>query len=165
MLSWHPFGRRRVGVRNALSVFLPVGERVCIDALRHYREQDVTQGEGLMQALCAVVGQEAMHGWEHDGDNAAEPAAGVRADSMGKLVDTILRGVRRIFPRGHQTVATMAPEYCGAMLVPGLLDAPALLDRADARFAVIWRWHALGRTECKAGWCGWRPWLGQTALG
>ena len=49
---------------NSLSIFFPVGERFFIDSVRNYRDA-ITDPE-LKQAVKAFIGQEAMHGREHE---------------------------------------------------------------------------------------------------
>ena len=150
MLSWHPAGPHMAHFYNTLSIFFPVGERFFIDAVRHYRDQGMVKDERLLQAVRAFIGQEAMHGREHEAYNAAYTEAGVPADRMEKLVDIILRGVQRIFPRSYQLGGTIALEHFTATLAHVLLDTPEMLDGADAHFEAIWRWHALEETEHKA---------------
>ena len=54
---------------NSLSLFFPVGERFFIDSVRNYR--DTVSDSELKKAVSAFIGQEAMHGREHDEYNGA----------------------------------------------------------------------------------------------
>ena len=54
---------------NTFSIVLPVGERFFIDSVRAYRDQ-ITDPE-LKKAVTAFIGQEAMHGREHEDYNTA----------------------------------------------------------------------------------------------
>lgn len=62
--NWHAEGPQVTHFFNALSIFFPVGERFFIHTVRQYRER-VTDPE-LQKAITAFIGQEAMHGREHE---------------------------------------------------------------------------------------------------
>ena len=63
-LTWHRDGLNVSQFLNTMSLFFPVGERFFIDSVRHYRDQ-ITDSE-LKKAVTAFIGQEAMHGREHE---------------------------------------------------------------------------------------------------
>ena len=60
---------------NTLSLFFPEGERMFIDAVRNCRDQ-VSDPE-LKKAMTAFIGQEAMHGREHEDYNQKMVEAGL----------------------------------------------------------------------------------------
>ncbi len=68
--DWHtPGGPVLTAFLNTFSTILPVGERFFIDSVRAYRDQ-ITDPE-LKKAVTAFIGQEAMHGREHEEYNDA----------------------------------------------------------------------------------------------
>ena len=74
-LTWHQDGRNVSQFLNTLSLFFPVGERFFIDSVRHYRDR--VQDPDLKKAVAAFIGQEAMHGREHEEYNGFVNEAGV----------------------------------------------------------------------------------------
>ena len=74
-LTWHRDGLNVSQFLNTMSLFFPVGERFFIDSVRHYRDQ-ITDSE-LKKAVTAFIGQEAMHGREHEEYNDFVAQAGI----------------------------------------------------------------------------------------
>jgi predicted metal-dependent hydrolase len=132
---------------NTLSLFFPVGERFFIDSVRHYRDR-ITDPE-LKKAVKAFIGQEAMHGREHEEYNDAMFAKVPATRSMEHFVEALLDRVKKL-PKGWQLSATIALEHFTAILADALLTEPRILEDADPRYALLWRWHALEETEHKA---------------
>lgn len=133
---------------NAMSIFFPVGERFFIDSVRHYRDR-ITDPT-LQEAVKGFIGQEAMHGREHEEYNDALTAKGMPADKYERIVLRLLNFFRRFTPKGSQLAGTIALEHLTAILAHRLLSDPSRLDHAEARFTAIWRWHAMEETEHKA---------------
>ncbi|MES0872574.1 metal-dependent hydrolase [Sinimarinibacterium thermocellulolyticum] len=132
---------------NTLSIFFPVGERFFIDAVRQYRDQ-ITDPE-LQKAVTAFIGQEAMHGREHEEYNALLFARVPEAAQVERFVFALLENVKKLPPRMRLS-ATIALEHFTAIMADGLLGDERLLDGAEPHFARLWRWHALEETEHKA---------------
>jgi predicted metal-dependent hydrolase len=133
---------------NTLSLFFPVGERFFIDAVRQYRDR-IADPE-LQKAVTAFIGQEAMHGREHEEYNEAMFAAVPATKSMERFVARFLKVLQERTPPRMRLSATIALEHFTAIMADGLLRDPRLLEKADPRFAALWRWHALEETEHKA---------------
>ncbi len=133
---------------NTLSLFFPVGERFFIDAVRQYRDR-ITDPE-LQQAVTAFIGQEAMHGREHQEYNEAMFAAVPSTRGMERFVARLLKVLQDKTPPRMRLSATIALEHFTAIMADGLLRDPEILKNADPRFATLWRWHALEETEHKA---------------
>lgn len=150
MGSWHPWGKHVAHFYNTLSIFFPVGERFFIDAVRHYRDQGVIDDERLLEQVRAFIGQEAMHGREHDEYNNAYTEAGFEANRMEDLVDRLLTAIQRTTPPSMQLSATIALEHFTAILAHTLLDNPSVIEGSEEHFEAVWRWHALEETEHKA---------------
>jgi predicted metal-dependent hydrolase len=132
---------------NTLSIFFPVGERFFIDAVRQYRDQ-ITDPE-LQKAVTAFIGQEAMHGREHEEYNELLFARVPEAAQVERFVFALLENVKKLPPRMRLS-ATIALEHFTAIMADGLLRDPRVLEGAEPRYARLWRWHALEETEHKA---------------
>ncbi len=132
---------------NTLSIFFPVGERFFIDAVRQYRDQ-ITEPE-LKKAVTAFIGQEAMHGREHEEYNELLFARVPEAAQVERIVFALLEQVKKLPPRMRLS-ATIALEHFTAIMADGLLKETRVLDGAQPQYAKLWRWHALEETEHKA---------------
>ncbi len=146
--EWHKTGMHVSQFFNTMSLFFPVGERFFIDAVRSYRDQ-VTDPE-LKKAMTAFIGQEAMHGREHEELNELLEAAGVPAVAQEKFVYNLLKFVEKTSPKIMPLVFTVALEHLTAILADSLLRNPATIEGSDERFMALWNWHALEETEHKA---------------
>jgi predicted metal-dependent hydrolase len=133
---------------NTFSIVLPIGERFFIDSVRAYRDE-ITDPE-LKKAVTAFIGQEAMHGREHEDYNEAMFAAVPFAPKFERLVKGILDGVTRNLGKEFSLSATIALEHFTALLADGVLREPRLTQDVEPHFRAIWKWHALEETEHKA---------------
>ena len=147
-LNWHQDGRNMSQFLNTLSLFFPVGERFFIDSVRQYR--DVVQDPELKKAVTAFIGQEAMHGREHEEYNGFVNDAGVPIEAQERLVDELLKAVQKYTPASFQLANTVALEHLTAILADGLLSLPEIMEGSDEGYRAIWNWHALEETEHKA---------------
>lgn len=146
--DWHKTGMHVSQFFNTMSLFFPVGERFFIDAVRSYR--DVVTDPDLKKAVTAFIGQEAMHGREHEELNELLEAAGVPAVAQEKFVYQLLKGVEKVTPKIFPLAATVALEHLTAILADSLLRHPETTEGSDERFVALWNWHALEETEHKA---------------
>lgn len=147
--QWHPAGKHVAHFLNTLSVAFPVGERFFIDAVRHYRDNGTITDPELLAEVKAFIGQEAMHGREHEDYNDAYTQAGFKADVFEARIAVLLKTVQ-LLPPAFQLAATIALEHYTAILADGLLDNPELIEGADKDFFSVWNWHALEETEHKS---------------
>ena len=147
-LTWHKDGLLVSQFLNTMSLFFPVGERFFIDSVRNYRDQ-ITDPE-LKKAVTAFIGQEAMHGREHDEYNDYVAQAGTPIKAQEDAVAKLLGAVQQYTPHSFQLAATVALEHLTAILAGGLLDIPEMVDGSDEGYRAIWNWHALEETEHKA---------------
>jgi predicted metal-dependent hydrolase len=147
-LHWHQDGLNVSQFLNTLSLFFPVGERFFIDSVRAFRDQ--VEDPELQEAVKAFIGQEAMHGREHEEYNEAIAAQGVPIEAQEKFVDELLKFIQRTTPKSFQLSATIALEHLTAILADGLLNLPEIMDGADEDYKALWNWHALEETEHKA---------------
>lgn len=146
--NWHAQGPYVTHFANALSIFFPEGERFFIHTVRHYRDR-ITDPE-LKKAVAAFIGQEAMHGREHDEHNRLLTKAGLPADELEKQVRWFLDVIEQRLPPAAQLSITIAQEHFTAIMSQLVLTDPRILAGADARLRAMWRWHALEETEHKA---------------
>lgn len=133
---------------NTFSIVLPVGERFFINSVRVYRD-DISDPE-LKKAVTAFIGQEAMHGREHEEYNAALFARAPIAPKFEKFVLGLLNGVSKYAPKSFGLSATIALEHFTALLADSVLSIPEVTEGADPKYTALWKWHALEETEHKA---------------
>ncbi len=133
---------------NTFSSILPVGERFFIDAVRAHRQY--IDDPQLKQAVTAFIGQEAMHGREHDEYNQAFFASAPPAARFEKFVGKLLGTLTKHAPPAFCLSGTIALEHFTALLADAVLKDERVAAGADPQYAAIWRWHALEETEHKA---------------
>ncbi len=147
--DWHEAGGPHISLfMNTLSLFFPVGERFFMDSVRHYRDR-ITDPE-LKKAVTAFIGQEAMHGREHQEYNEALFAAVPQTVGMERTVARFLGFLQRRLPASFQLSTTIALEHFTAILADALLGKPGVLQGTEPHYAALWRWHALEETEHKS---------------
>jgi len=146
--NWHAKGPSVSHFFNALSVFFPIGERFFIASVRHYRDRVVDPQ--LKEAVTAFIGQEAMHGREHENYNRLLQDGGMPVSVLERIVAFTLGTAQKLTPKSWQLATTLALEHHTAILADRLLSRPELLRGSDPAFARLWRWHALEETEHKA---------------
>ena len=160
--NWHRDGVAVSHFFNALSVFFPEGERFFIGSVRNYRGS--IRNAELRRAVSAFIGQEAMHGREHQAYNQLLRNAGLPAEALERFVEKLLGAVQKSEPASWQLSTTIALEHFTAILADRLLDDRRLLDGADPAFKKLWLWHALEETEHKAvAYDVWREVMGDGA--
>ena len=147
--DWHtPAGPIFTALLNTFSILLPIGERFFIDAVRAHR--DLIEDPELQKAVTAFIGQEAMHGREHEDYNDALFARSPIAPKFEAFVLDIFGILKKHTPAHFSLSATIALEHFTALLADSVLTTPELFDGAEAHYANIWRWHAFEETEHKA---------------
>ena len=146
--DWHPDGPVVTQFINAMSLFFPVGERFFIHAVRHYRDR-ITDPE-LKKAVTAFIGQEALHGREHEDYNRRMHEAGLPAQRLERGVQKRLEIVKARLPHSTQLAITIALEHYTALLADWVLSVDSVTRDAEASYQALWRWHALEETEHKA---------------
>ncbi|MCC2638874.1 MAG: hypothetical protein K0Q68_2593 [Moraxellaceae bacterium] len=147
--DWHfAAGPTFTAFLNTFSIVLPVGERFFIDSVRAYRDQ-ITDPE-LKKAITAFIGQEAMHGREHEDLNAALFAVAPVAPKFERFVKRLLDGITRNLGKEFSLSATIALEHFTALLADSVLREPRVAAGAEPHYAALWKWHALEETEHKA---------------
>lgn len=146
--SGHWLGGDPVGtaVFNALSLTFPDGERLFIDAVRHYRGE--LDGK-LAEDVKGFIAQEAIHSREHHHlnqliDRTRYPVAEIEASVKERTAFARSRGPMRML------IATIALEHFTAMMADAHARHQDLFDNVDPGVERLWRWHAMEETEHKA---------------
>ena len=144
----HWLGGDPVGtaVLNALSLTFPDGEKLFMDAVRHYRAR--VSGK-LAVEVRAFRAQEAIHSREHHALNAVidpqkYPVAEVLATIRGRIAFNRSKGPFAML------LSTIALEHFTAMMADMHMQHRDLFANADPEIARLWRWHAMEETEHKA---------------
>lgn len=145
--DWLDGGVHFTHLMNTMSLVIPVGERFFIDAVRHYRDQ-ITDPE-LKKAATAFIGQEAMHGREHDEYNDLMFKRVPGSQKFEASVARLLAWGQRHLPPSSRLSTTIALEHLTAIMADGLLNEAYMTEKAEPHFAALWKWHALEETEHK----------------
>lgn len=130
-----------------LSGFFPPGERYFMDSVRYFRER-VTDKE-QRAAISGFMGQEAIHGREHDRLNELLAERGFDMEAPDRFVKLGLR-VLKMLPKSTQLAATTFMEHFTALLAEQLLEDEEFSSLADPEMIKIWQWHALEELEHKS---------------
>ena len=134
-------------VFNALSLTFPDGERLFMDAVRHYR--DHVSGK-LAEDVRGFIAQEAIHSREHHNlnqliDRDRYPVAEIEAQVRERVAFSRGRGPMAML------VSTIALEHFTAMMAEvHIRHRDELFQKTDPAIERLWRWHALEETEHKA---------------
>lgn len=146
--DWHGRGAHVSHFFNAMSVFFPVGERYFISSVRAHRGK--IRDKTLDAEIRAFIGQEAMHGREHEDYNRLLTQTGFPAQKLERRVARLLKFTQRIAPASWQLASTIALEHFTAILADRLLSDDALLCDSVGPFRDLWLWHSIEETEHKA---------------
>ncbi len=146
--NWHAQGPYVTQFINAMSISFPEGERYFIHTVRHYRDR-VTHPE-LQKAVTAFIGQEAMHGREHEDYNRLLAETGLPAKELEAHAARFFNLLKARLPASAQLAVTIAQEHYTAIVGELVLTDPRMIAGADRHLSALWRWHALEETEHKA---------------
>jgi uncharacterized protein len=144
----HWLGGDPVGtaVFNALSLTFPDGEKLFIDAVKHFRPK--LEGK-LLDDVQGFIAQEGIHAREHAQlnqmvDRNRYPVAEIEEAVRGRIALSRERG-----PMG-MLLSTIALEHFTAMMAEMHMANPELFDGTPPHIERMWRWHAMEETEHKA---------------
>jgi hypothetical protein len=132
----------------AFSAVIPHGERFFIESVRHYRKR--IQDPELDARVTGFIGQEAMHGKEHDAANAAYARMGYPVHKLDRFTKRGLRLLAKRLPAVFQLSTTVALEHYTAIISEYVLGSEAVQDGFDARVGNFVLWHMMEETEHKA---------------
>jgi len=134
----------RTVVGDALSIFLPTGERFFIRAVKHHAPK--IQDPVLARSIQDFARQESYHTREHEDYNRAMELLGYDVPEMEKPVKEVLKAEGRAV---QSLATTCAVEHITASISHLVLSRNVLHD-ADDRYRRLWTWHALEELEHKA---------------
>ncbi|MDR3416626.1 MAG: metal-dependent hydrolase [Nevskia sp.] len=145
----YPFADNAVvtAFHAVLSGAFPPGERFFAESVRHFRER-VTD-EKLKAQVSGFMGQEAIHGREHERLNQYFTARGYDMRVPDRAVRFGLWLLERL-PRSQQLACTTFMEHFTARLGQELLTDEAYTRTCDPEMLKLWQWHALEELEHKA---------------
>jgi predicted metal-dependent hydrolase len=132
----------------AFSAVIPQGERFFIDSVRHYR-QHITDPE-LQARVAGFIGQEAMHGKEHDAANDAYNAMGFPVRAIDRGTRKALALFQKYAPRAVQLSFTVALEHYTAIISEYTISHPEVQDKFAGDIRDFMLWHMMEETEHKA---------------
>jgi predicted metal-dependent hydrolase len=124
----------------------PPGERFFVESVRRFRDQ---VSDPVLQAqIAGFIGQEALHGREHDRLNAFFSARNLDVKTPDRGVKWGLRQLERFSPRLQLACTTMM-EHFTAHLAEQWLTHEAFRNSSDGEMLKLWYWHALEELEHK----------------
>ncbi|TDD64871.1 metal-dependent hydrolase [Actinomadura darangshiensis] len=132
-----------------LSATFPPGEDFFVRSVRHY--SDRIKDPDLAEQVRGFIGQEVVHGREHDNLNRTLRKMGYPTHRISALVERDLRLADRLLPPIVRLGYTAALEHYTATIAECLLTDPraqALLGDTSVRSILLW--HALEESEHKA---------------
>lgn len=132
-----------------LSGTFPRGEQFFVDSVRSFRDQ--IDDEELRRQVAGFIGQESMHGREHDRFNQVLCELGYPTRFVDSATGFAMGLIERIAPKSVQLALTAAAEHFTSVLAEQLLhdDSFGSQDIPD-QVKDLFRWHALEECEHKA---------------
>lgn len=137
-------------VFNAMSLTFPDGEKMFIDAVKHFRPQIEASGNAkLLEDVQGFIAQEGIHAREHAVlnrfiDRERYPVAEIESLIRARIDIARERGPYAML------FSTIALEHFTAMMAEDHMAHPELFDGTPAEIERMWRWHAMEETEHKS---------------
>jgi uncharacterized protein len=132
-----------------LSATFPKGEDFFVDSVRDVRH-DLSDA-ALRAQVAGFIGQESMHGREHERLNRVLARLGYPTALIDHATGAFLGVYRRLAPSPVRLATTAALEHYTAVLAEKLLDDDAFgTFNVPAELRAMFRWHALEECEHKA---------------
>ncbi len=134
---------------DAMHMLFPEGERFFVRSVKHYL-RDIEDDPELKARVKGFIGQEVMHGREHEAAFALLDRDGVEYQSFidGVIKPTFERFADRL-PPIYQLAGTCALEHLTATLGESTFSDP-LLERAHPTMRELMEWHAVEELEHKS---------------
>ncbi len=130
-----------------LSGFFPPGERFFMESVRHFRDR--ISDPVLKAEVAGFMGQEAIHGREHERLNALMIEQGINVKVPEAAVSMALK-VLEWFPHSQQLAFTTFMEHFTALVGEQLLTDEHFQKNGDPEMLQLWLWHAMEELEHKA---------------
>lgn len=130
-----------------LSGFFPPGERFFMESVRHFRDQ--ISDPHLKAQVSGFMGQEAIHGREHERLNAMLIGQGIDVRVPERAVSIALKVLER-FPARQQLAFTTFMEHFTALVGEQFLTDEHFQSQGDQKMLQLWLWHAMEELEHKS---------------
>jgi len=144
--TWLGGDKVATAVFNALSLTFPDGERMFMDAVRHYKGELSGQ---LLEEANAFITQEAIHTREHVMMNKIMEGGHYPLDKIRAHIRSRTAIAEGLGPMA-MLASTISLEHFTAMLGDMILNDSTMLNGAPEEMRLLWQWHALEETEHKA---------------
>lgn len=146
----HAFFNNNVLASSMFVVFsgiFPPGERFFMESVRHFRHE---VSDPLLKAkVSGFMGQEALHGREHERLNAFFAERGIDVAMPERLIRISL-GLLEYLPARQQLACTTFMEHFTALLAEQWLTDDRFQKTSDPEMLQLWYWHALEELEHKS---------------
>jgi len=129
------------------SGIFPPGERFFVESVRRFRDR--IDDPELKARVSGFIGQEALHGREHERLNAWFAERGIDTGPSERRVKWALRQLERFSPE-QQLACTTMMEHFTAILAELWLTDEEFRSKADPEMLKLWSWHALEELEHKS---------------
>lgn len=129
------------------SAIFPPGERFFVRSVRRYRDR--IDDPYLVAAVSGFIGQESIHGREHERLNEYFQERGYALDVPERAIELGI-GVLERFSPTQQLACTVFAEHFTAHLAERWLTDERFRDGGDPTMLRLWFWHALEELEHKA---------------
>lgn len=129
------------------SAIFPPGERFFVESVRRFRDQ--VDDETLKAQISGFIGQEAIHGREHEHLNEWFAAQGYDIAMADRMIRFSLGLLEKLSP-SQQIACTHFMEHFTAHLAEQWLTHEEFRNTTDPEVIKLWSWHALEELEHKA---------------
>lgn len=130
-----------------LSAIFPPGEDFFVTSVRRFRDQ--IDDPELKAQVAGFIGQEAVHGREHERLNEMLREKGFDIRVPDQAIRVGLWLLEQL-PHRQQLACTAMMEHFTALLGEQLLTDEEFSQQADPEMIQLWYWHALEELEHKA---------------
>jgi uncharacterized protein len=136
-------------IMATLSATFPKGEQFFVDSVRAFRDQ--IDDDELRHQVAGFIGQESMHGREHDRFNQVLAAMGYPTRLVDGATGAAMGLLQRALPPSVQLAVTAAAEHYTSVLAEQILEEDAFAHQdLPEDVKDLFRWHALEECEHKA---------------
>lgn len=129
------------------SGIFPPGERFFMESVRRFRDR--IDDPVLKAKIAGFMGQEALHGREHERLNAYFAERGFDV-AMAERMIRISLGLLEKLPARQQLACTTFMEHFTALLAEQWLTDTRFQSTSDPEMLKLWYWHALEELEHKS---------------
>lgn len=146
----HPFFGNNLLASSMFVVFsaiFPPGERFFMESVRHFRDR--IEDPILKAQVSGFMGQEALHGREHERLNAFFAERGIDIAMPERMIKFSL-GLLEYLPKRQQLACTTMMEHFTAHLAEQWLTDDRFQRTSDPEMLKLWYWHALEELEHKS---------------